>query len=208
MIKKLKRIKVEEKLKSLGLTVFTPQEFRDIFDVSQNTASAFITSNVDSGLFVKLRNGFYMIKDINPPYYFIANKLYQPSYVSLEAALSYYGIIPETVYTFTSITTKASREYETPIGSFTYQSIKKDAFTGYQLKEVGHEKVLMADAEKALSDYLYFVSLKKVSLNDRIELRSINKGKLVKYADLFNRKDMLNLVEQIYAEYRKPRKIY
>ena len=208
MLKKLKRIEVEEKLKSLGLIIFTPQEFKDIFGVSQNTASVFIASNIDSGLFVKLRNGFYMVKDVNPPHYFIANKLYQPSYISLETALSYYGIIPETVYAFTSITTKASREYETPVGNFTYQTIKKEAFTGYSLKEVNREKVLMADAEKAIADYLYFVDLKKVFLNDRLELRNIDKSKLIKYAELFSRPGMLKLIEQIYAEHRKPRKIY
>lgn len=58
MVKKLKRIAVEEKLKSLGLEVFTPCQFRGILGVSQNTASKFITSNLDSGLFVKLRNNF------------------------------------------------------------------------------------------------------------------------------------------------------
>ena len=208
MIKKLKRIEVEEKLKSLGLIVFTPQEFKDIFEVSQNTASVFITLNLKSGLFTKLRNGFYMIKDAIVPHYFIANKLYQPSYISLETALSYYGLIPETVYGFTSITTKASREYEIAIGNFTYQTIKKEAFTGYQLKDINQEKVLIADPEKALADYLYFVDLKKVSLNDRLELRNIDKNKLIKYAKLFNRKGMLKLIEEIYVEYRKPREIY
>ena len=115
---------------------------------------------------------------------------------------------PKTVYAFTSITTKASREYETPVGNFTYQTIKKEAFTGYSLKEVNREKVLMADAEKAIADYLYFVDLKKVFLNDRLELRNIDKSKLIKYAELFSRPGMLKLIEQIYAEHRKPRKIY
>src|SRR3989338_6477780 len=106
MIKKLKRIEAEEKLKDLELEVFTPREFRRVFGVSQNTASRFITTNLASGLFVKLRNNFYMLKDSNPSHYFIANKLYQPSYISLESALSYYGIIPETVYCITSVTAK------------------------------------------------------------------------------------------------------
>ena len=208
MVEKMNRIKTEEKLKNIGMIVFTPREFKDIFNVSLKTAEVFINRNLKSGLFVKLRNGFYMIKDVVTPHYFIANKLYQPSYISLETALSYYGIIPETVYGFTSITTKASREYETAVGNFTYQTIKKEAFTGYQLKEVNREKVLIADAEKALADYLYFVDLKRVSLNDRLELRNIDKNKLIKYAELFNRKGMLKLIEEIYVEYRKPRKIY
>lgn len=82
MVKKLKRLEVEEKLKSLGLEVFTPKEFRDVFNVPAEIASVFISHNVDSGLFIKLRNGFYTLKDSHPSRYFIANKLYEPSYTS------------------------------------------------------------------------------------------------------------------------------
>ena len=208
MIKKLKRIEVEEKLKSMGLELFTPKEFKGVFGVSQNTASVFITCNVKSGLFVKLRNGFYMVKDSRPSYFFIANKIYQPSYISLEKALSYYRIIPETVYTTTSITTKIPREFNTPLGIFSYQRIKKEAYTGYSLIDIDNEKALIADPEKALADYLYFVDLKKVSLNDRLDLKNIKKEKLVSFVKLFKRKSMLKLVDQVYAEFKKPRKIY
>ncbi len=153
MVQKLNRIKVEEKLKSMGISVFSPREFRDIFIVSTNTASVFIKRNLQSGLFVKLRSGFYMLQDSNPSLYLIANKLYQPSYISLEKALSHYGIIPETVY-------------------------------------------------------LYFVDLKRVSLNDRIFLRTIAKKKLIEMVRLFNRSSMMKLINRMYDEQRKPRTIY
>ncbi|MBI2443630.1 MAG: hypothetical protein HYV42_00045 [Candidatus Magasanikbacteria bacterium] len=208
MLKKLKRIEVEEKLKNLGLEVFTPVEFRRIFGVSSNTASFFINSNLKSGLFIKIRNGFYILKDSHPSHYFVANKLYQPSYISLEKALSHYGIIPEVVYTITSVTTKVPREFDTPIGAFSYQRIKKEAFTGYSLRQLDREEVLCAEPEKALADYLYFVDLKKISLNDRLELKDINKTKLVVYIKLFGRPRMLKLVDEIYAHYRQPRKVY
>ena len=208
MLKKLKRIEVEEKLKTLGLEVFTPQEFRGVFEVSQNTASMFITSNINSGLFIKLRNNFYMIRDSRPDYSYIANKMYQPSYVSLETALSHYKIIPEVVYGTTSITTKAPREFRTPIGNFTYQHIKTEFFTGYRLQEIDRYRVLFAEPEKALADYLYFVDLKKVSLNDRLKLKKIKKARLIEYARLFKRPSMLKLINQIYAHSRKPRTIY
>ncbi len=207
MVEKLKRIEVEEKLKSMGLEVFTPLEFRRIFGVSQNTASRFITSNI-GGLFVKLRNNFYTLKDSNPSRYLIANKMYQPSYISLNSALSHYSIIPEVVYAITSITTKISREYATPKGNFIYQRIKKKAFTGYDLRLVDKDKVLIATPEKALADYLYFVDLKHVSLNDRLELKHIKKSELIAFVKLFERGSMLKLVNDIYVEYKKPREIY
>lgn len=208
MAQKLKRIEVEEKLKNLGLEVFTPQEFKGVFDVSLKTAANFIASNLNSGLFVKIRNGFYLVKDSHPSHYFIANKLYEPSYISLQSALSNYGIIPEVVYATTSITTKASREFTTPKGAFIYQSIKRSAFTGYGLREIDKDNVLIADPEKALADYLYFVDLRRVSLNDRLKLENIKKSDLIRFAKLFNRPSMLKLVEHIYAEYKKPRKIF
>lgn len=208
MVEKLDRIKVEEKLKSLKLYLFTPREFRDIFGVSQKTTSVFIGRNLKSGLFLKLRNGCYVLKDSNPSLYFIANKLYQPSYISLEMALSYYGIIPEVVYTMTSVSAKPTREFETPKGVFSYQRIKKEAFTGYAPKQMEGDTVMFAEPEKSLADYLYFVDLKKVSLNDRIDLKEINKNKLIGYAKLFSRPSLLKLIEKIYVEQGKPRRIY
>ncbi len=208
MIEKLKRIKVEEKLKNLGFSVFSPREFQGIFGVSKKTASMFILNNVKSGLFIKLRNNFYIIKDSNPDYNFVANKIYQPSYISMETALSHYRIIPETVYTTTSITSKSTREFETPIGNFSYKKIKISAFAGYKMQQIDRYKVFFAEPEKALADYLYFVDLKKISLNDRLKLKHINKSKLIKYAKLFKRPSMLKLIEYMYAESIKPRTIY
>lgn len=208
MVEKLNRIKVEEKLKSMNMHLFTPDEFRGIFGLSRKTASVFISRNVKSGLFLKLRNKYYILKDSSPSLYFLANKLYQPSYISLEAALSYYNIIPEIVYSLTSVTTKPTREFETLKGTFSYQRIKKEAFTGYAPMQKEGVTVLVAEPEKALIDYLYFVDLKKVSLNDRLNLKKIRKNKLIEYAKLFKRKSLLKLIEKIYAEQRKPRRIY
>jgi len=208
MAKKLQSIEVAERLKDAGFIVFTPREFRLVFNVSEKSASMFILNNTKKGLFLKLRNNLYLLKDSRTPHYYIANKMYEPSYVSLETALSRYSIIPETVYAITSITTKSTREYNTPIGSFLYQRIKKQAYTGYSLKEIDGWKAFIAEPEKALADHLYFVDLKKKMLNDRLNLQNIDKSKLEAFAKLFNRPGMLTLIEHIYAEYRKPRKIY
>lgn len=208
MVAKLNRIKVEEKLKSMGLPLFTPREFRDIFDVPEKTARIFVTRNVKSGLFVKLRNNYYILKDSHIDPYFIANKLYQPSYLSLETALAHYSIIPEVVYTLTSVTTKPTREFVTPIWAFSYQRIKRQVFTGYQAMDWQGTTVWFAEPEKALVDYLYFVDLKQVSLNDRLELRKLDKNKVLHYAKLFKRPSLMALIKHAYVEQKKPRIIY
>ena len=208
MVKKLNRIEVEEKLKNSGLVIFTPREFYDVFDIPPKTGSVFISRNLKSGLFLKLRNNFYMLKDSNPPLYGIANKLYQPSYISLESALSHYGIIPEIVYTITSVTTKPTREFKTPKSVFSYQRIKKSVFAGYSPVVIEGSVVLLAEPEKALADYLYFVDLKRASLNDRLNLKGIHRGKLLNFLRTFKRKSLLKIIEGIYAQQREPRKIY
>ncbi len=208
MVKRLNRIQVQEKLKNSGLMVFTPREFFDVFGISPKTGSVFISRNLKSGLFLKLRNNYYMLKDSHPPLYSIANKLYQPSYISLESALSHYGIIPEVVYAVTSVTTKPTREFKTPKAVFSYQRIKKGVFAGYSPVTIEGHVVLLAEPEKALADYLYFVDLKKTSLNDRLNLRGIHKGKLLKFIRTFKRKSLLKKMTEIYAQQRKPRKIY
>lgn len=207
MVLKLKQLEVEQRLKSLGLVVFRPTEFKDIFGVSLNTARAYVKKNVIRGLFIKLRNNFYQLSDSSPSLYLIANKLYQPSYISLEKALSHYHIIPETVYTVTSVSTKSTREFINSRGTFSFQQIKKDAFTGYAPMQLEGTVVLIAEPAKALADYLYFVDLKKISLNDRLDISSINKSKLMKYVKLFNRTGITSLIEKIYAESSKPRTI-
>lgn len=199
MVAKLNPVKVQKILKEKHLNLFTPWDFQGIFGVSYHAARQFLRRYAKKGFIVKLRAGLYALEDRSPSHYTIANRLYQPSYVSLNKALSWHNLIPEIVYTITSVTTKASREFTTPKGVFSYQKIKRSAFTGYSLKQIEGQGVLLADPEKALADYLYFVDLKKVSLNDRLKMRTINKNKLLHYVHLFKRPGMLKLVKDLYA---------
>ncbi|MDI6736602.1 MAG: hypothetical protein QME42_10520, partial [bacterium] len=107
---------------------------------------------------------------------FIANKLYEPSYISLETALSYYSLIPEVALQVTSITTKPTREFRNHYGYFQYRSVKKEAFVGYQLRTEQGRYVKIAEPEKALIDYIYFALRDKNTLN--IENLRLSKLKL------------------------------
>jgi hypothetical protein len=86
----------------------------------------------------------------------IANQLYGPSYVSLDYALSHYGLIPEAVHQITSVTTRRGKTYDTPLGRFSYERL---ALRVYSIgivstrNEAGHY-YLMASKEKALCDKL------------------------------------------------------
>jgi predicted transcriptional regulator of viral defense system len=115
-----------------------------------------------SGKLISLRRGMYAFPEIgtavsiNPA--LLANSLYSPSYLSTHWALGYYGLIPEKVAMYTSVTRRVTRSFSNGLGNFQYQTIKKEAFFGYKLLEIGRDKVLMAEPEKALLDLWYLQS--------------------------------------------------
>lgn len=87
----------------------------------------------------------------------IANHLYGPSYIGCEYALRYYGLIPERVYTLTSVTTKHSRKFINPTGYYNYQNCSREYFhIGIRVETVNNINFLIAAPEKALCDVINF----------------------------------------------------
>lgn len=113
-----------------------------------------------SGDLVRIRKGLYTFGE---PYRrapmcreLLANLIYGPSYVSLDYALSYHGLIPERVETVTSVTTGRSRAFETPFGSFSYRRLSEDRYAvGVLLEQQGSVSFLIASPEKALVDKVW-----------------------------------------------------
>lgn len=112
-----------------------------------------------SGKIIRLKRGLYVvdpkISRIPLSTELIANHLYAPSYVSMQTALRYYGLIPEAVYTTQSMTMKHSRNFDTPIGRFDYQMITRKAFSvGITYINKQNHSFLIATPEKALCDLI------------------------------------------------------
>ena len=108
---------------------------------------------------IELRKGMYVINDL---YFkekisslYIANKIYTPSYISLEYALHEYEIIPETVKTITSITTRKTAGFKNKFGQFGYTKIKNELFFGYDLINYQGQNIFYAFREKAILDFVY-----------------------------------------------------
>lgn len=157
------------------------------------------------GFLIKIKQGFYTFTDQKIDDYFlflIANKIYEPSYISLEKALKYYGLIPEEIFQITSVSTKKTNIFNNSIGSFSYRHIKESLFWGYHFISNSNQKVLIADAEKAILDYIYLHSELKTE-NDFKELRinsnsfneNINLDKLNKYLSKFKNKKLNRRLE-------------
>ncbi len=105
--------------------------------------------------------------------------LYEPSYLSLEFALGYYGIIPEMVFAKTAVTTKTTRKFSNGFGLFSYRHIHPKLFFGYTSIDTEFGKYLLAEPEKALLDYLYF-NLGKINNEKDISELRMNKEELRK----------------------------
>lgn len=113
------------------------------------------------GVLLRLRRGIYLIQrpyqqDL-PSRLEISHRLYGPSHVSLESALSFHQWIPEAVYATTCATTKRSLSFNTPLGFFDYGRVPtKEFFLGVQRLEPGaHRALLIASPWRALADYIY-----------------------------------------------------
>ena len=100
-------------------------------------------------------------------------------------------------YAVTSATTKPTRTFTIDSKTFSYFSIKKNAYTGYMLTKTEKKSFLIAEPEKALVDYLYFVAIGKKPFNDRLRTSSLNKAKLIKYATFYNRSRLDMLIKNL-----------
>jgi predicted transcriptional regulator of viral defense system len=195
----MKPIEVREKLLKNNLKIFTPQIFGQVFNASPTTVKYFLESQTKAGFFLRLKRGVYTLKTDVPSEEEIANTLYKPSYISFEYALAYYGVLTEMPYTVTSATTKPTRKFSVNHTFFSYRTIMVKAYSGYSLIRGNDSSFYMAELEKAVADYLYFVSLKKSSLNERLfaeAKKAVDKQKLIKYLSLFNTKALTNLARK------------
>jgi predicted transcriptional regulator of viral defense system len=161
----------------------------------------------NQGYIKPLAGGYYILADRAMDemiLFMVANKIYEPSYVSLESALAYYEIIPETVLGVTSVSSRKTKQYESAWGVFNYRSIKPQYLIGYQVIENSPGiKFKIAYLEKALLDYLYLNS--KIQFIADFEGLRWNRNQLhdlldhsmfTRYVNLFDKRALENRVNQ------------
>lgn len=131
-----------------------------------------IAEMVKSGYLTSVKKGLYIagpqLNILRPELFLVANHLWGPSYISVEAALSHWGYIPERVHEITSITTKSSKTYKTEVGRFSYRHSPLPYYA-MGIKSIVLSKkqvVLIASPEKAVCD--------KIVMTSGIVLRSIS----------------------------------
>lgn len=152
------------------------------------------------GYLKKLRRGYYLFADTSLDegmLFFIANRLYAPSYISFEMALSYYGLIPEAVYGITAATTRKTARFTTPVGTFFYRHVKEGLLFGYTVVEYRHTRFKIAEMEKALLDYLYLhprfkdaADFEGLRFDGAAFLERVDRKKLMRYLAAFRNENL------------------
>ena len=146
---------------------------------------------VEKGYLIQLRRGLYIPGPnsglILPELFTISNHLYGPSYISLESALSFWGLIPERVFGVYAISLQRSKVMETPVGRFEYRNMSdRYYYLGVNsISLTSKQRVLMANKEKAVID--------KIVLTAGVQFRS--KEDVIGYFERDLRVEMEDLFE-------------
>lgn len=162
-----------------GFSLFTVKTLSDISEIKkEGTLFSVIKKLLQAGILVKIERDKYLLKGTKINDFSLANFIYQPSYVSFESALNFYGILSQFPYEISSATTKKTvgKIFQNKV--FTYTHIKKDLFWGYEKKE----DFVIAFPEKALLDQLYLTAkgYKRINL-DEYDISKVRISRLKKY---------------------------
>ena len=197
-----------ERVKQLGIFSIT-----DIELLYPNIDKRRLFEWKKKGYLVKIRNGWYCLPEFfEEPYssWIIANLVHNPSYISLESALDYYGLIPEGVFMTTSVTTKRPLHAEMAGHNYSYSYIKTELYCGYHLVEADRykRKIRIADFEKAIVDFFYFRSnyetikaISELRLNESVLRDSLKIDRLFQYLENFENKELEARVSKMLKIY-------
>ncbi len=148
---------------------FTRQNLEILLGKNRRTLDYRISALIAAEILLPLKAGVYL----NRVYYersdqpeellcYVATQLVEPSYISLEYALSFYGVLAESVYSLTLITPKKTRLLRNQLMNFQYRSLKEELFFGFEQKSIGSFTYNIATPAKALFDYIYLTPLPTV----------------------------------------------
>ena len=173
------------------ISFFSINDARKIFQIRNNNTLYKLLQRLEASDIIKrAARGKYFFSYRKITDFELANFLAVPSYISLESALSFYGILSQFPYTITSITINKSKKIIYEDKEFEFIHLKNKYFFGFvglAITKTEKNKFLIACPEKALIDELYFMSkkIRRVSLID-LDLKKINKNKLKKMASQYD----------------------
>lgn len=164
------------------------------------------------GLLIRLRRGYYTFPEYThkPDFaLYFANHIYRPSYISLHTALSFYGMIPESVVQITSVTTLKTASFSNDVGEYHYRSIHRRLMFGYRRTTMTDGRALqLATPEKALLDLLYLYpfynsadALENLRLDEDFLNKDLDLDLLHKQLSAFENKELDKRVQLMLNTY-------
>lgn len=194
---------LERTLQSYPRPYLTDFELASILDGTPDSRYSKVKRMLAQGKLLHIRRGLYCItKEIGylkkPSSFELAQYIYAPSFISLESALSYYNLIPEAVYTITNATSKRSKEFKTPLGIFSYQSVPlQDLYTEVTLIKENEQRFFIAKPWRAICDYVFCYRIDWNSLDPLISSLRIELDNLPVL-----RKEEIQLLDEYYHHRR------
>ncbi len=161
---------IEKKLQTFPSDYLTYPDLCILLPLTENARYAQIKRALQEGLLVRLRKGLYRrgkyLEKKKPHPFEMSQHILWPSYVSLESALSFHGLIPEAVYSTTCVTISRSQKIENEFGLFSYQRLPKNNFFYGVSREIEDESIfLVATPWKAITDYVFCYKKNWVNIN-------------------------------------------
>lgn len=172
----MNQIKSLQILQASGKKIFTLADLEKLLLI-KNSASATVAAGrlIKHGILTRIAKGYFILAGHEPADFELANTLYPPSYISLESALNYYGILIQSPQQMTSVTAKRTKRLTAEGKAFSYAHLDRRYFTNYERVD----NFLIATPEKALVDTMFFVALGRASLSiEELNLQDIDRKKV------------------------------
>jgi predicted transcriptional regulator of viral defense system len=189
----LSSLSISQILKEKNIPFLNTTSFQRLFNISNhNTAYKTLQRLTQQKILKRIAPGKYMVIELQPHKFAIANFIYSPSYISLESALNYYGILPQFPFTITSVTVNRKKTIENQT-TYDYSHISPQLYWGFET----HQSFIIANKEKALIDLMYLSSkgLTNISI-DELDLSLINKKKIKFYSQQLKAPQFQNFIKK------------
>jgi len=190
---------ITKRIYESSLSFFSSKTLKDILEIKKEvTFFLTIKKLIKAGVLIRIEKNKYLLKNAKFSDFALANFLYQPSYISFESALNFYGILSQFPYEISSATARKTTKKEFEDKVFTYTRIKRDLFWGYEKKG----SFIIAFPEKALADQLYLSAkgYKRINL-DEYDLEGISTLRLKKYLNKYPKTRQFKSILEKAEEY-------
>ena len=161
---------------------FTLSSLQAILNITRESARTAASRLVERGILIRMRRDLYALVNRNYSLFSLANALHQPSVISLETALNYWGLIVQVPQVIFSVSLRSYR-YETDNTEFIYRRIEPSLFRFGQVKS---EDFHITEPEKAFLDTLYMKSKGLVELlPEDVDMRKLDIELLIYYSRFY-----------------------